>query len=69
MQCPECKSKMTIEFEPMNFKINPNIIVQKVKINKCKCCGFSSMSEDEYEKIRKEVHQVKATKGAIVVLP
>ncbi len=69
MQCPECKNRMVVDSEPMTFKINPNVIVQKVKISKCDKCGFSCVSEAEYEKIRKEVHEVKATKGAIVVIP
>ena len=52
----------------MTFKINPNIIIQNVMVHKCEACGFESIPEDEYERVRKKVHKIaKVAKKAIVV--
>lgn len=69
MECPDCKHRMVEETEPMTFKLNPNVIVQKVKVNKCNNCGFSSVSENEYERVRKQLQGIKAPHKATVVLP
>ena len=68
--CPQCKNKNTtiLEKEPMTFKVNPNVIVQFVEVNRCTNCGFESISEKEYEEVRKLVHEVKAPSSSTVVL-
>jgi len=68
MKCPECKHETILEKEPMTFKFNPSVIVQDVVISRCTNCGFESVSEEEYEKVRKLVHQVKAPQGATIVV-
>jgi hypothetical protein len=52
----------------MTFKVNPDVIVQNVMVHKCMACGFESVPEDEYERVRKKVHEIsKIGKGSIVV--
>jgi hypothetical protein len=58
--CPECKHETRIDKESMTFKFNPEVIVQDITIDRCENCGFECVSEEEYEKVRKLVHQVKA---------
>ena len=66
--CPDCKHNMRIDFIPMTFKINPNIIVQDVKVDLCERCGFEAVPEDEYEFVRKKVHEIaRVTRDALVV--
>jgi len=68
VKCPLSKHKMKIDYIPMTFKINPSIIVQNVMVHKCMACGFESIPEDEYERVRKKVHEIsKVAKEAIVV--
>lgn len=68
LSCPECKHEMKTDHTTMAFKINPNIIVQDVKVDVCGRCGFEAVPEDEYEFVRKKVHEIaKVTKEAIVV--
>ena len=68
VRCPISKHKMKIGYIPMTFEINPNIIVQNVKVHKCVACGFESIPGDEYERVRKKVHRIaKVAKDAIVV--
>lgn len=68
MKCPECKHETVLEKESMTFKFNPEVIVQDVTISRCRNCGFECVSEEEYEKVRRLVHQVKAPHGATVVI-
>lgn len=66
--CPDCKGHFRTDFIPMTFKINPNIIVQDVKVHVCIKCGFESVTEDEYEVVRKRVHEIaKIGKESLVV--
>lgn len=68
IKCPDCKHTMKIDYIPMSFKINPNIIVQDVKVDVCAECGFEAVPENEYELVRKRVHEIaKITKEALVV--
>lgn len=68
VKCPISKHEMKVDYIPMTFKINPNVIVQNVKVHKCVACGFESVPEDEYERVRKKVHETsKVGKEAIVV--
>ena len=68
MECPECKSKMKVKKEKMTTKTNPKIIVESIKVNKCCKCNFSSISENEYERIRKKVEKIKVPQEATVIL-
>lgn len=68
MRCPECNKKTHKETEALVLKTNPDVIVKKVKVDICKSCGFSSISEDEYERVRKEIGKVKAPDKATVIL-
>lgn len=68
MECPECKGRMAEKKEEMEFKTNPKIIVEKVKVSRCGKCGFSSISEHEYERVRKKIESVRAPKTATVIL-
>ena len=68
MKCPECKGKMVAKKEKMAFKTNPKIIVERTKVSKCSKCGFSSISENEYERIRKKIEKVKVPQEATVIL-
>jgi YgiT-type zinc finger domain-containing protein len=70
MKCPQCKHETFVEEkEPMTFRVNPNVIVQNVAVDRCTNCGFESIAEKEYERVRKMVHKVKAPHEATVVLP
>jgi len=68
MKCPECRGKMVAKKEKVTFKTNPKVVVEKVKVRKCGNCGFSSISEHEYERIRKKIEGIKAPQAAIVIL-
>jgi YgiT-type zinc finger domain-containing protein len=68
MRCPECRGRMAEKKEEMEFKANPKIIVEKVKVSRCSKCGFSSISEHEYERVRKKIEGIKAPKTATVIL-
>lgn len=59
---------MKMEYRPMTFTINPNIIVQDVKTNVCGRCGMDSVSQDEYELVRKKVHRVAKVGGNSLVV-
>ena len=66
---PQCKSQMTETTMPMSFKINPDIIVKHVKVHECGRCGFDSIPEDEYERVREKVHNAARVKDqALIVL-
>lgn len=68
-QCPYCKTKMKFETRSMTFKTNPNVIVEEVKYTICGRCGFESIPEDEYERVRKKLHSVsKISKDAKIVI-
>ena len=68
MECPECNEKMKKEKEAMALETNPNVIVKEVNTSVCKGCGFSSISENEYERVRKEIDKIKAPKEATIIL-
>jgi len=68
MRCPECNKKMKEEKEAIALKTNPNVLVKKVKVSVCESCGFSSVSENEYERVRKEVEKIKVPHKATVIL-
>jgi len=54
--------------ETMEFEVNPNVIVENVGVSECCNCGFSSVSEEEYERVRKQLKAVKAPHGATVIM-
>jgi uncharacterized protein with PIN domain len=67
--CPYCKTPMVENSMPMSFRINPNIIVKHVKIHECGSCGFDSVPEDEYERVRLNVQNAAKVKDqALIVL-
>ena len=68
LKCPQCKNEFKIDYMPMTFKINPNIIVQDVKVHICSRCGFESIPEDEYEFVRKKVHEIAKIKTEAIVV-
>lgn len=68
MRCPECDSKMKKRKEAMEFEVSPKVIVEKVGVDECCNCGFSSVSEKEYERVRKQLKAVKAPHGATVIM-
>jgi len=68
MNCPECKARMKRKREAMEFEVNPKVIVGNVGVSECCNCGFSSVSETEYERVRKQLKGVKAPHGATVIM-
>lgn len=52
MNCPECKAHMRKKRETMEFEANPKVVVENVGVSECCNCGFSSVSETEYERVR-----------------
>lgn len=68
MKCPECEGEMVAKEEKVKLKTNPRIIVERVKVNRCSKCCFSSISEHEYERVRKKVEGIKAPKTATVII-
>ena len=68
MKCPECDSAMRKRREAMQFEVNPKVIVEKVGVDECCNCGFSSVSGKEYERVRKQLKDVKAPHGATVIM-
>ena len=68
MRCPKCDSKMKKRKEAMEFEVSPKVIVENIGVDECCNCGFSSVSEKEYERVRKQLKAVKAPHGATVIM-
>ena len=64
--CPRCEVRMEKRTVSRTYG-NPLTIEKRVNVFTCPKCTFEAISEDEYEKIRKDVEQSKNIKAQVVI--
>lgn len=57
--CPDCNVRMKSDAKALSFKLSPTITVQNVEYEYCPKCGYECVSDKEFDRLNKLVHNIK----------